>query len=93
MESLGVITEVEEPTAWCSGMVAVPKKSGQVQICIDFHGATVFSKLDANCGFWQIPVANDSSHPTTFVHLLVDIVSLSCPLLLVVHLNTSETYE
>ena len=35
MESLGVITEVEEPTAWCSGMVAVPKKSGRIRICVD----------------------------------------------------------
>ena len=30
LESLGVITKEEEPTAWCSGLVAVPKKSGQV---------------------------------------------------------------
>ena len=102
MESLRVITKVDEPTAWCSGMVAVPKKSGQVRMYIErdvhllptvdktlaqLHCATVFSKLDANYGFWQIPVANDSSHPT-IVHLLVDIVSISCPLVLVLQLNT-----
>ena len=30
-------------------------------------GAQLFSKLDANCGFWQIPVAKKSRHLTTFV--------------------------
>lgn len=77
MDSLGVISRVDKPTHWCSGMVTVPKKSGSVRICIDFRplndnvrryvhpipsvdetlvglsGATVFSKVDANCGFWQ----------------------------------------
>ena len=80
MESLGVISPVEEPTLWCEGMVVVPKKSGAVRICMDFRPlndnmlrevyplpkveetlaqlarATLFSKLDANSGFWQIPL-------------------------------------
>ena len=30
MEKLGVISHVDEPTDWCSGMVMVPK-----DICVD----------------------------------------------------------
>lgn len=36
MEKMGVITKIEEPTAWCAGMVVVPKKAGTVSICVDF---------------------------------------------------------
>ena len=35
MESLGVISKVTEPTPWCAGMVVVPKRSGDVRICVD----------------------------------------------------------
>ena len=35
MQKLGVITKVDHPTPWCAGMVKVPKKSGEVRICID----------------------------------------------------------
>ena len=35
MESMGVISKVDEPTPWCAGMVVVPKKSGDVRICVD----------------------------------------------------------
>uniref|UniRef100_A0A3B1J669 ribonuclease H n=1 Tax=Astyanax mexicanus TaxID=7994 RepID=A0A3B1J669_ASTMX len=92
MEKLGVISKVEEPTEWCSGIVVVPKKSGDnPRICVDLTklnesvqrekyilpsveqtlgslaGAKIFSKLDANMGFWQIPLAPDSAKLTTFI--------------------------
>ncbi|KAJ8364759.1 hypothetical protein SKAU_G00135900 [Synaphobranchus kaupii] len=35
MEQLGVISRIEEPTEWCSGMVVAPKKSGEIRICVD----------------------------------------------------------
>ena len=35
MESQGVISKVDQPTPWCAGMVAVPKKSGAIRICVD----------------------------------------------------------
>ena len=91
MESMGVNSKVNEPTPWCAGMVVVPKKSGDVRICVDLKplnesvlrevhplprvnetlaqltGARVFSKLDANSGFWQIPLAKPSRLLTTFI--------------------------
>ena len=36
MEKLGVIEKVDQPTAWCSPMVVVPKPGNQVRICGDF---------------------------------------------------------
>ena len=35
MEASGVISKVDQPTTWCSGMVVVQKKSGGVRICVD----------------------------------------------------------
>lgn len=35
METEGVIRPVTEPTEWCSPMVAVRKRSGDVRICVD----------------------------------------------------------
>ena len=72
-------------------MVVVPKKSGDVQICVDLKplnesvlretyplpgvdetlaqltGATMMSKLDANSGFWQIPLAKNFRELTNFI--------------------------
>ena len=91
MESNGIISRVDVPTPWCSGIVSVPKKSGAVRICVDLKalnesvlrevyplptvddllgqlmGATVFSYLDANSGFWQIPLCPKSRLLTTFI--------------------------
>ena len=35
MEDLGVNSKIDQPTPWCAGMVVVPKKSGEVCICVD----------------------------------------------------------
>lgn len=35
MLSLGIISEVTEPTEWCAPMVPVVKKNGSVRICVD----------------------------------------------------------
>ena len=91
MQSMGVITKINEPTEWCAGIVAVPKPNGKIRICVDLtklnesvcrerhilpsvnhtlaqlSGATVFSKLDANSGFWQINLAEESRRLTTFI--------------------------
>ena len=91
MQSMGVISRVDQPTPWCAGMVVVPKKNGSVRICVDLKmlnenvlreihplpkvdetlallsGATCFSKIDANSGFWQIPLSTDSRLLTTFL--------------------------
>ena len=72
-------------------MVVVPKRSGDVCICVDLKplnenvrqevypihkvdetvaqltGASVFSKLNVNSRFWQIPLAEQSRHLTTFI--------------------------
>ena len=46
------------------------------QVPAQLAGATVLSKLNANSGFWQIPLSPDSAKLTTFITLpLVDIVS------------------
>ena len=91
MEQMGVVSEVTEPSEWCAGMVVVPKRSGDVRICVDLKplnesvlrephpipkvdetlallsGAVYFSKLDANSGFWQIPLSESSRPLTTFI--------------------------
>ena len=91
MEQMRVISKVTGPSEWCAGMVVVPKRSGDVRICVDLKplnesvlrephpipkvddtlallsGAVYFSKLDANSGFWQIPLSESSKPLTTFI--------------------------
>ena len=35
MESMGVISRVDQPTPWCAGIVVAPKKNGDIRICVD----------------------------------------------------------
>ncbi|CAB4017360.1 Retrovirus-related Pol poly from transposon [Paramuricea clavata] len=35
MKDEGIIEEVTEPTEWCAPIVPIPKKNGQVRICVD----------------------------------------------------------
>ena len=35
MEEMQIISAVDEPTEWCSGLVVVPKPSGDVRLCVD----------------------------------------------------------
>ena len=35
MESMGVISPIQKLMDWCTGMVPIRKKNGQVQICVD----------------------------------------------------------
>ena len=37
------------------------------QTLVQLAGAKVFTKLDANSGFWQIPLTPESQHLTTFI--------------------------
>ena len=39
------------------------------EILAQIQGARIFSKLDANSGFWQIPLAEQSQLLTTFITL------------------------
>ena len=35
MEQIGVISRVDVPAKWCTGMVIVPKADGKIRICVD----------------------------------------------------------
>lgn len=35
MEDMGVVTKIDEPTPWVNSLVVVPKKNGDIRICMD----------------------------------------------------------
>ena len=78
MDQQNIITRVEGPTDWCTGIVVVPTPNKKVCICVDLtqlnkcvkrerhilpsvdhtlSNAKIFSKIDANSGFWQIKLS------------------------------------
>ena len=46
------------------------------QILAQLSGSKVFTKLDCNLGFWQIPLTKESSLLTTFITLFKSIVTM-----------------
>ena len=91
MKDSDIISEITEPTEWCSPIVPVLKPSGDVRICVDLKklnekiqrekfiiptlddvlhrlkGSKIFTKLDAQSGFHQIPLDESSAKLTTFI--------------------------
>ena len=58
MEHLGIIQKMSEPTQWCSPMVPVIKKNGNVRICDDLK------RLNASVQ-WEkqmLPTVDDLLH-------------------------------
>ena len=56
MESSGIISRVEEPTEWCSGMVVVPKSDSRIQICIDLSKLNESVKRE----YYLMPAVDES---------------------------------
>ena len=88
MLNQGIITESSSP--WMAPAVFVPKKTGDIRICIDYRqlnkksvkdayplplpdevqdrlsGCTIFSTLDLQSGYWQLPVHIADQEKTAF---------------------------
>ena len=91
LQEKDIIRPVTTPSDWRAPIVAVPKPSGKIRLCVDYtklnesvrrenfplpttdellaqlDGATVFTKLDCNQGFHQIPLSVESQELTTFI--------------------------
>lgn len=46
-ELMGVISRDNSPTEWCAGIVVVPKKSGEIRICVDLKPLN-------KCILWEV---------------------------------------
>ena len=55
MEASGVITKITDPTDWCSPMSVVPKKSGQIRICVDLRKLNTAVKRES----YTLPTIDD----------------------------------
>ena len=55
LENLGVLTKVDEPTAWVSTVVIATKKSGALRICIDPRPLNQAWKRETH----QLPILDD----------------------------------
>ena len=80
----------ESSSLWLAPVVIVPKKSGEIKLCIDYRqlnkqttkdtyplplpdevqdrlaGAVIFSTLDLQSGYWQMPVRGTDIPKTAF---------------------------
>ncbi|GFR87683.1 Pol polyprotein [Elysia marginata] len=61
MNDLGIIEKVTDPTDWCSPMVPVLKKNGEVRICTDFKNLNKHLKRER----YRVPTADFLIHKLT----------------------------
>lgn len=55
LESLGVIEKIDKPTPWVAGMVVVPKKNGEVRICVDYQSLNKAVRRER----WILPAVDE----------------------------------
>ena len=53
MEVAGVISCVDEPTEWCTGIVIAPKKNGNIRICVDLRPLNVCVLQEIKYQWWM----------------------------------------
>ena len=58
MERNNIISKITEPTDWCAPMVPVPKKSGQLRLCVDLKQLNKSVKRE----LFVLPTVEDIGH-------------------------------